>query len=262
MKNKKELSIKELSNLQYKDQKLVVPIGYANKKKLLFIDLKETSGLFIAGATGTGKSIFIDDLVVGLIHKNKPSEVKFIMIDPKKIELGEYDGIKHLIGGKSFSNKKGYNILIDMLKLLEFRIKLLSVTKHRNIGGYNRDNKDKWEHIFIIIDEGSNIIKMKDSYTVFTKILEYGEIVGMHLIFATNSYLKDYVTSNFIDKFKCRMTFDLASLEQASFIDIKDANWLKSEGNAIIKYPSGKTYKFKTIHVSDEEINEVVENNK
>lgn len=258
---KKELSIKELCNIQYKDKKLVIPIGYANKKKLLYINLKNTSGIFIAGATGTGKSIFIDDLIVSLIYKNSPSDVNFIMLDPKKIELGEYNGINYLIGGKSYSNKSGYDVLLKLLKLLDFRVRVLMKTKRRNIGGYNRVNKEKWPHIFIVVDEASNIIKMPDSYAVFNKILEFGECVGVHLIYATNAYLKDYSDSKFIDKFKYRISFDLSSEEQAKFIDIDNANWLKESGEALLKSPDGKIYKFKAPYVKDDEIIEVVLSN-
>ena len=74
MKNKRELSIGELCSLQYRDKKLVVPLGYARKKKLLYINFERISGLFIAGATGTGKSVFIDDLIVGLMYKNMPKD--------------------------------------------------------------------------------------------------------------------------------------------------------------------------------------------
>lgn len=263
MKNKKEYSIKELCDMQYKDKKLVVPLGYVNKKKMVYINLKEMSGLFIAGATGTGKSIFIDDIVVSLMYKNKPSEVRFIMLDPKVIELGEYDGISYLIGKKSQSNKeKGYKFLIDLLKLLEFRIQVLMRTHHKTISGYNREEKDKWPHIFLVIDEGSEIIKMKDSFTVFSKILEFGECAGIHLIYATNSYLKDYKNSKFLDKFKYRMTFDLASLEQAEFIDIDGSSWLKGEGHAAIKTPNGKICKFHAPYISDDEIEKIVLRNK
>ena len=262
MKEKSELTIKELCDAQFKERKLVVPLGYASKKKLFYIDLKNMSGLFIAGATGTGKSVFIDDLIVSLMYKNKSSEVNFIMLDPKKIELGEYDGIKHLIGGKSLHNQKGYDLLIKLMRMLEFRMKLLVATKHRNIGGFNKDNKVKWPHIFVVVDEGANIIKIKDSFAVFSKMLECGEKVGIHLIYATNDYLKDYANSNFIDKFKYRISFDLSSEEQAEYIDIKGANWLKSNGKALIKSPNGKICKFQAPYVSDDEINEVVLENK
>ena len=263
MKNKKELSIKELCDLQYKDKNLVVPLGYVNKKKFIYLSLENMSGLFIAGATGTGKSIFIDDIIVSLMYKNTPDQIKFVMIDPKKMELGEYNGIGYLIGKKSQSNtKKGYDFLIDLLKLLEYRINELVKTHHRTISGYNRSNKEKWPHIFLVIDEGADIIKMKDSLTVFSKILEFGECIGIHLIYATNSYLKDYKNSKFLDKFKYRMTFDLASLEQAEFIDIEGSSWLKANGEAILKKPNGKTCKFKTPYITDEEINNIVKKSK
>ena len=261
MKKKKELSIKELCDLKYQNKKLVVPLGYANKHKLLYINLKDMSGLFIAGATGTGKSIFIDNLIVGLMHKNKPDDVKFVLLDPKKVELGEYNGISYLFGKSQSSSKKGYDILLDILKLLEFRINILVRTHHRTIGGFNKEVKDKWPHIFIVVDEGCNIIKMKDSYMVFSKILEFGECVGVHLIYATNSYLKDYANSKFLDKFKYRMTFDLSSEEQASFIDIKGSSWLKSDGVALIKCPDGKICKFQAPYVTDKEIESIVINN-
>ena len=260
---KKEYSIKELCDIEYKDKKLVVPLGFVGNKKCIYINLKNMSGLFIAGATGTGKSVFIDDIVVSLMYKNKPGEIKFIMLDPKKIELGEYDGINYLIGKKSCSTtKRGYKFLIDLLKLLEFRIEELKKTNHRNISGYNRVEKEKWPHVFLVVDEGCDIIKMKDSFEVFSRILEFGECVGVHLIYATNSYLKDYVNSKFLDKFNYRVTFDLASEEQAEFIDIKGSSWLKGEGHAAIKSPSGRICKFKAPHVSNEEINDIVLKNK
>ena len=263
MKNKKDYSIKELCGIKYQDKKLVVPLGYARGRKLLYINFEKMSGLFIAGATGTGKSVFIDDLIVGLMYKNKPEDIKFLMFDPKKIELGEYDGMKNIIGKKNVSTKRrGYDLLLDILKILEYRINILIKTHHRTISGYNRIEKDKWSHIFLVVDEGCEIIKMPDAFTVFSKILEFGKIIGIHLIYATNSYLENYKNSKFLDKFKYRMTFDLASLEQAELIDIKGASWLKGSGEALLKSPNGKICKFTAPYVTDEEINNIVLNNK
>ena len=261
MKNKKDLTIKELCELEFKEEKLTVPIGW-NKNENIYVDLKNSSGIFITGTTGTGKSILIDDIIVSLMYKNSSSDVKFVMIDPKKIELGEYDGINHLLGGKSHSSTlKGYDLLIYLLKVLDSRIMTLAKTNHRTIDGYNKDNHENWQHIFIFVDEGANIIKMKDSLSVFNKILEFGKYVGIHLIYATNSYLKNYVNSKFIDKFDYCITFDLASVEQEEFINIKGSSWLKGSGEAIIKSKNGKKTKFQAPFVSDNEINEVVLSN-
>ena len=259
MKNKENLTIKELCDLEYKDKKLAVPLGWIDDKENVYMDFKNISGLFIGGATGTGKSIFIDDIIVSLMYKNTSDEVKFIMLDPKKIELGEYNGIDYLFNNKNYSDShKGYDFLIDIMKLLDSRINTLIKTNHRTIEGYNKDSKEHWPHIFIFVDEGCDIIRIKDSFSVFSKILEFGKNCGIHLIYATNSYLKDYSNSKFLDMFKYRMTFDLASEEQEKFIDIKGSSWLKTSGEALIKGPNGIVYKFQAPYVKDDEINEVV----
>ena len=259
MKKNNELTIKELCDLKYNNNKLVVPLGWTPDNNIFYKNFKRISGLFVAGATGSGKSVFIDDLIVSLMYKNTPEEVKFIMFDPKKIELGEYDGIKYLLNGKSEYNlKKSYDTLLFLLRVLESRFNTLNKCGLPSIEAYNKTNEEKWPHIFIFIDEGSKIIKVKDVHNILSKILDYGSIIGIHLIFATNSYLKDYANSKFIDQFKYRITFDLASTEQAEFMNMKKGSWLKNNGEALIKCRNSKIYKFQAPMVKDEEIEEVV----
>lgn len=243
----------KLCEMEYKERKLVVPMGKINDKENVYMDFTNVSGLFIAGATGTGKSVFIDDLIFFLKHKNSPSEIKLVLLDPKKIELGEYDGSKYVFNGKSESDAlKGYNLLINILQILKDRVSILQKTKHQTITDYNLHSKEKWPHIFIFIDEGCEIMKIKDAVKLFEEILEFGKIVGFHLIFATNSYLKDYVNNEFINKFKYRMTFDLASTEQAEYIDIPGSNWLKANGKALIPDYRGKIYEFQAPYISND----------
>lgn len=264
MKNIEEMTIKELCDVAFKDKKLMIPLGWdQHTKKLYYKNFKRIPGIFIAGSTGSGKSIFIDDLIVSLMYKNTPDEVKFLMFDPKKIELGEYDGIKYLIDGKSNYNlKKSCDRLIYILKVLEKRINTLNKTKSLYIEAYNKKSNEKWPHIFLFVDEGSKLIKEDIAFEVFSKILDYGVKTGIHLIYATNDYLKDYANSKFLDKFKYRITFDLASIEQANFINLDNSSWLDGEGEAIIRGRSGDTYKIQAPYVQDDEINEFVENNK
>lgn len=254
--------IKKLCELKYINKKLTLPLGWKEDGKPFYRDFKSISGLFIAGATGTGKSILIDDLIVSLMYKNTSDEVKFIMLDPKKIELGEYDGIKYLLGGKSQSTlKKGYDMLIFLLKILDSRINTLNKNNYHNIDEYNDNVEEKWPHIFLFIDEGSRIIKMADTYLVLSKLLDHGLNVGIHVVFATNSYLKDYATSRFIEKFKYRITFDLASVEQENYLGIESASFLKGCGEAIIKNSQGEKYRFHAPLVTNEEINDVISKN-
>ncbi len=263
MTENKDYVIKKLCDLKYTNKRLTLPLGWKDNGDPFYRDFNNISGLFITGATGTGKSVLIDDLIISLMYKNTSDEVKFIMLDPKKIELGEYDGIKFLLSGKSHSTlKKGYDMLIFLLKILESRINTLNKNNYRNIQEYNLKANEKWPDIFLFIDEGAKIIKMKDTHLVLSKILDYGLKVGIHLIYATNSYLKDYASSKFINKFKYRITFDLTSLEQEEYIDIEDASFLKGNGEAIIKSSNGEKFKIHAPLVTDEEINEVVANNK
>lgn len=262
MENIEKLTIKELCDLKFKDKKLVVPFGWNEDKEPYYKNFKRIPGLFIAGATGTGKSIFIDDLILSLMYKNTSDEVKFVMFDPKKIELGEYDGIKYLLTGNShYDLNKSHDALMFILKVLESRIETLKKNNCPSIEIYNQKMKEKWPHIFLIIDEGSKLIKMRDAKETFSRVLDCGNIIGIHLIYATNEYLKDYATDKFINKFKYRMTFDLASGEQAKYLEINKSNWLKSEGEAIIKGRSGEKYKIQAPLATDEEINECVLNN-
>lgn len=243
--NKTNSEIIELCKREYTEKHLAVPIGKLNDDEYIYIDFQDVSGLFIAGTTGTGKSILIDDIIHGLMCKNKSSDINFCLIDPKKIELNEYNGLDYVVNEKSFSS------LNDILDLLNYVDKLMD---------YRMNNKDisNWSHTFVIIDEGYDIINILDIRKILEKILKIGCKVGIHLIFSTNAYLKDLVKNEFISKFKYKITFDLSSSEQARLLGIRNSNWLSGEGDAIIKSFGSKNYRFKALKTSDDEINNVI----
>ena len=251
-------SLKDICYKEYADKKLVVPVGRMDDGEPIYMDMTWISGLFIGGATGTGKSIFIDDFVVSLILKNSYDEVKFINFDPKKVELGEYDGIKYLFGKKknTSSSKKGINLLTDIFDEISERVEVLKISGQEDIRKYNEFMTKKWPHIFIIIDEGSPIFNMENGQELLEQILSMGKVVGFHLIFATNDYLKNY--GYFIDKFEYRMTFDMASKEQSSLMRFRSAHLLKDSGESLIKGKKGIVYKFQAPFISDKEIQNVV----
>ena len=190
--------------------------------------------------------------------KNNCDELKFIFLEQYSIELGEYDGINYIYndGKKTLTNsKKIKDILSNIIDVMDYRINKLIDKRYKSIKSFNKSEKDKWPHIFIFVDEGCNLINNEDIQRLLVHILDYGKVVGIHLIYATNAYLKDYTT--FIDKFQYKMTFDLASKEQAKYIDIENANWLRNNGEALIN-GKGKTYKFQAPFVSTDEIVRVV----
>ena len=258
--NQELVNYKKIITSEYADQKLIVPVGKCNED-YVYLNMETVHGIFITGTTGTGKSVFIDSIMLSLMLKNSPKEVKFLLLDPKKIELGEYNGIPYILGNKKAisNNKEGFNALINILKMVEERIHLLFENNYSNISEYNKYQKKKWEHIFIVIDESSEIFKIPDTKGVIEKILDYGKVIGFHVIIATNSYLKEFYETEFLKHFKYRMSFDLASKEQAKFIEIKGSNLLSGTSHSYIKGPNNKKMEVITNYLSDKDIENVIE---
>lgn len=245
--NKISNDLIKLCEKKYRDKLLVVPFGKIKNDEEVYMDFTNISGIFIAGSTASGKSVFIDDIILSLMHKNNASDIKFYLIDPKGIELSEYDGLDYIIGGKSVRDiLKIEKTLNDINKEIDKRIGLLVQNKSRNITGYNESSSDKMPHIFVIVDEGNDILNYKNNRQIFERILDVGDNTGIHLIFSTNAYLKEYTKSDFLARFKYRLSFDLASKEQAKAIEINKSNWLNSNGEAIIKSFNARFYKFQT----------------
>ena len=248
---------------KYANRKLVIPLSEFEDD--IYMNLESVHGLFIGGTTGSGKSIFLDNIIVRLMEKNTPDEIKFVFLDPKRMELGEYNGIAYLDlmkGRKSLSNHhKGFDLLIDLLMMIGERAGILKENQEKNIKVHNKNSLFKWPHIFIIIDESADIMQMDGAESVISKILDYGKVVGVHVILATNAYLKRFYDTKFIKHFKYRMSFDMASHEQAEYIEIDGADLLRGAGNALIKCPNDKLYEFQAPMVTDKEINDAIRKN-
>ena len=243
--NKINKELIELCEKEYYDKPLIVPFGKIDENENVYMDFTNVSGLFIAGSTASGKSVFIDDIILSLIHKNKSSDIKLCLIDPKEIELNEYNGLNYVIGGKSeYDIVEIGNLLNSINQEINERTQKLVDNHSRNITGYNDSNNEKLPHIFVIVDEGEDILEYENIREILERILDVGDNVGVHLIFSTNAYLKDYVESKFLDRFKYRLSFDMASKEQSDLIGIKKAHWLSANGEAIIKSFNDKFYKF------------------
>ena len=246
-----------LADYTKEDEKLILPIGRCDNGEYIFMNFEEVASLFITGTTGTGKSIFIDSLIVSLMLKNTSSDVKLFLFDPKQVELGEYNGIKYVETKENIKNiSSAKKVLLNILKEMELRTNKLIETHHRSIKTYNKYQMDKWPHLFIFIDEACDLLKNNDIKKIFIEIMEYGKPLGIHLILATNSYLKELKETGFIDHFKYRMSFDLTSKEQAEYIDIKGSNLLNDKESYI--KGNNQKYKFLPPYVSTDEIARVV----
>lgn len=239
------------------NDKLIIPIGVIEKNEKYYLDLKDMSGMFICGETGSGKSVFIDSIITTLLLKNDKEELKFLFIDPNMVELNEYNGIPHLLKDTISDPIISLEELNNILNIINYRRDEFVREKVTNIAAYNNLSSEKMPHIIVVIDESSDIMRINKSIDILKKILDDGYRFGIHLILATSSYLKKDFSKEFLDLFTYVLSFDLSSNDQAEFINLRNSNWLKVSGEAIIK-EAGFITKIQTPYVSTEEIKRVV----
>ena len=235
-------------------KKLTVPLGIDESNEKYYIDMESVSALLICGTTGSGKSIFLDNLIVTLLLKNNPDELRFMFFDPKLIELGEYDGIPHLMvdTDKEYDTDK----LNFILKLLKDRKRLLNNT---SILEHNKNNENKLSQIFIIVDESIDVMKYDNINKIINEIIDNGVSLGIHLILATNSYIKNDFSSRMINKFPYIISYDLTDEKQATYLNIEGSDLLEEKGSVLVRCRDNELVRLQTPYISNEEIKRVVD---
>ena len=237
------------------NNKLLIPLGIDSDNEKYYIDLIDKSGLFISGETGSGKSIFLNDIIISLLLKNSPKELQLILIDSKNVEFNIYNELPHIF------NRKITNIndsLIYLKEEIEKRRILFASNKVKKIEEYNQNSQELLPHLVLIIDETElpdNCIGHKE---LISDILSDGYKFGIHLILATSSYLKDNYDSKLLNEFDYVLSFDQASEEQAKYLKIKRANLLSVYGEVLVKHEDESIANIQVPYVSDKDIDEVV----
>ncbi len=222
-------------------------------------DLAQMPHLLIAGSTGTGKSVFLNSLILSMLYKGTPDELKMIMIDPKRLELGLYEDIPHLLAPVVTDPKVASNVLRNAVREMESRLKLLAARGVRNIDQYNRtfqkgqslslfDDTDTAEHkplpyIVIIIDELADLM-MVDTSNVeesITRLAQMARAVGIHLILATQRPSVDVITGLIKANFPARISFRVASkVDSRTILDANGAESLLGRGD-MLYLPAGSS---------------------
>jgi S-DNA-T family DNA segregation ATPase FtsK/SpoIIIE len=237
-------------------------------------DLAQMPHLLIAGSTGTGKSVFLNSVIVSMLYKSTPDELKLVMVDPKRLELGLYEDIPHLLAPVVTDPKVASNVLRNAVREMERRLKLLAQRGVRNIEQYNRtfakgqplslfENLEEEEHkplpfIVIIIDELADLM-MVDTSNVeasITRLAQMARAVGIHLILATQRPSVDVITGLIKANFPARISFRVASkVDSRTILDANGAESLLGRGD-MLYLPAGSS-RLHRIHgplVSEDEI--------
>jgi S-DNA-T family DNA segregation ATPase FtsK/SpoIIIE len=241
-------------------------------------DLAKMPHLLIAGATGAGKSVGVNSLVVSILYKAKPDEVKFIMVDPKRLELGLYADIPHLATPIITDPKRAAVSLRWAVSEMERRYKVLAGYGVRNIDGYNvkakqmnaeeRFDEEGQPHpslpyIVIIIDELADLMMVsgKDVEEAITRLAQMARAVGIHLVLATQRPSVDVITGLIKANFPSRISFRVSSkVDSRTIIDSNGAESLLGKGDMLFLPPgNSQVIRVHGAFVDEKEINKIVE---
>jgi S-DNA-T family DNA segregation ATPase FtsK/SpoIIIE len=254
--------------------KLTLAMGRDLHGRIRVTDLASMPHLLIAGSTGTGKSVFINSLMMSILYKASPDDVKMVLVDPKRLELNLYEGIPHLIAPVVTDPKVASNVLRNATREMENRLKLLAQRGVRNIDQYNRtfqkqqslslfENVEESEHkplpyLVIIIDELADLM-MVDTNNVeesITRLAQMARAVGIHLILATQRPSVDVITGLIKANFPARISFRVASkVDSRTILDSNGSESLLGKGD-MLYLPAGSA-RLHRIHgplVSEDEI--------
>ena len=226
-------------------------------------DLAKMPHLLIAGATGSGKSVSLNAMILSILYKASPKEVKFILIDPKMLELSFYQGIPHLLHPVVVDPKKASNALMWAVEEMERRYTTLSEAGVRDINSYNANSQDKIPYIVIVIDELADLIMVssKEVEEAITRLAQMARASGIHMIVATQRPSVDVISGLIKANFPTRISFRVSSrADSKTILDGQGAERLLGMGDMLF-IPPGETRPVR-LHgpfVSEEEIKAVVE---
>ncbi len=249
--------------------KLAVALGKDVSGKPIIMDLAKMPHLLIAGATGAGKSVCINTLIISLLYKADPNEVKLVMIDPKQVELGVYNGIPHLLIPVVKDAKKATGALSWAVQEMTERYSIFERNNVRNIKGYNDlmekngTPENKMASIVIIIDEFADLMMVApaDVENYVCRIAQLARAAGMHLVIATQRPVVKFITGNIKANVPSRISFMVASVRDSqTILDIGGAEKLIGRGD-MLYMPVGETApsRMQCAFVSDDDVKSVVE---
>jgi len=241
---------------------LFVALGKDVSGTAWLYDLTRMPHLLVAGATNSGKSVCLNAIIVSLLYQNNPDDLRFIMVDPKRVELPTYNGIPHLLTPVITDVNKTINALKWCLNEMERRYDVLNKAGKRNIQSYNSTAKEKLPYIVFIIDELADFMMTagKDMEAAIIRLAQMSRAIGIHLILATQRPSVDVITGLIKANVPTRIAFSVASLvDSKTILDSSGAEKLLGAGDMLFMTAEfSKPKRIQGAYLSDEEINDVV----
>ncbi len=255
--------VMQTTNFVNNTSKLAVALGRDVAGRPEVVDLAKMPHMLIAGTTGSGKSVAINSLIVSLLYRNTPQDVKFILIDPKQVELTPYNGIPHLLTPTIVDTDKAINALKWVVAEMERRYKMLAELGKRNIAEYNDKNELPMSYIVVIVDELANLMTVgkADVETSIVKLASLARAVGIHLVLATQRPSTEVVTGLIKANIATRAAFKLPSqIDSRTILDAAGAEKLLGLGDMLfVTADSSKPKRIQGTFVGASEVHKVVE---
>ena len=248
------------SNFIKKDIKLPVALGKSISGIPLVGDLYSMPHLLIAGTTGSGKSVCINTIILSLLYKHGPNKCKFILIDPKMLELSTYEGIPHLLCPVITEAKRATSVLGWVVKEMENRYRLMTRVGVRNIDGYNSKHKLPMPYIVVIVDEMSDLMLVagKEIEGYIQKLSQMARAAGIHIIMATQRPSVDVITGTIKANFPTRISFQVTSkIDSRTILGEQGAEQLLGKGDMLYMSSANKIIRIHAPYVSENEIEKI-----
>lgn len=255
---------------KYKDNKLVVPLGKDVNGQVIYAELNKMPHLLIAGATGSGKSVCVNTIISSILMRAKPDEVKLILVDPKKVELSNYNGVPHLLAPVVTDPKKAAATLRETVSEMERRYDLFAGANVRKIETYNQyvekknqendaeHQLEKLPYIVVILDEVADLMMVasKDVEDCIMRIAQLARAAGIHLIAATQRPSTDIITGVIKANIPSRIAFAVSSsIDSRTILDCTGAEKLLGKGDMLfLPMGSNSPIRVQGAYVDDSEV--------
>ena len=248
------------SNFAKKDIKLPIALGKSISGIPVVEDLAAMPHLLIAGTTGSGKSVCINTIILSLLYKHGPDKCKFILVDPKMLELSTYEGIPHLLCPVITEAKRAASVLGWVVKEMESRYRLMTRVGVRNIDGYNAKHKLPMPYIVVIVDEMSDLmlVASKEIEGYIQKLSQMARAAGIHIIMATQRPSVDVITGTIKANFPTRISFQVTSkIDSRTILGEQGAEQLLGKGDMLYMSTANRIVRIHAPFVSENEIEKI-----